>query len=273
MSCNQKQPQPYSFFVAGTSYGNPDLKNKNSGIYKPFKEKFNLLNQNESMKMGFFLGDVVWQPNKWEGALEDISKLNMEIHMARGNHDGKLIPFEKRFGKSYKSFFKKKDLFIVLDPNIDHWNISGNQLRFLRNVLRNDAPKARNIFIFSHQVIWWSQDKLSKPLPNSLHDRAKQTNYWNEIEPLLFNLNKPVYLFSGDTGAFSKERRKKEHIIEYSYFDYRGIKYISTGMGGGVRDNFVVVNVDKLGSVDLELIHLNFEGINSLGNIEDYIVK
>ena len=117
------------------------------------------------------------------------------------------------FGKSYKKFFEGNDLFVILDLNLDHWNITGEQLTFLRNALRIDAKKARNIFIFSHQVLWYDKEKFPEPVPNSLYDRSKETNYWSEIEPLLVATNKPVYVFAGDVGAFSMEKRKRKNPI------------------------------------------------------------
>ena len=204
-------------------------------------------------------------------AEEDISKLTMPIYIVRGNHDGSLKQFEDRFGKSFKSFIQDNDLFIILDPNIDKWNISEDQLVFLKNTLRNRGKKARNIFIFSHQVLWWSKDKLSKPLPNSLQNKTPKTNFWTKIEPLLKNINKPVFLFAGDVGAFSKEHRKKNHIIEYFYYNNNYVTYISTGMGGGVRDNFVIVDVLNDGMVKFRLVHLNGNDIYGLGRLEDYI--
>lgn len=270
LSCNQKQSQPYSFFAAGHAYGNPQKGDNNEGIYQPFKNKFNYINNDENIELGFFLGDVVWKPNKWDTALKDIAQLKPEIYYARGNHDGKLKPFEERFGKSYKSFLKNGDLFIILDANIDNWNIDNEQLTFFRNEIRNKGLNARNIFVFTHQVIWWTNNKFSKPFPNSIKNKDKDLNYWSVIEPLLRGLNKPVFLFAGDVGAFSKEKRGKDHIIEYAYFEHNNIKYISTGMGGGVRDNFVITDIDADGNVDFRLIHLNGDDINSLGNLKDY---
>jgi hypothetical protein len=48
----------------------------------------------------------------------------------------------------------KKDIFIILDANIDGWNISGEQLKFLKQSLPNEKDAINNIFIFSHQLIW-----------------------------------------------------------------------------------------------------------------------
>ena len=56
------------------------------------------------MKIGFLLGDVVWTPDSWPEAEEDISKFNFPIHLVRGNHDGKLDFYKNKFGETYKKF-------------------------------------------------------------------------------------------------------------------------------------------------------------------------
>jgi len=269
-SCSSPNKIEYSFFAAGHAYGDPMDNESSKGIYKPFKDKFQFINENKKIELGFLLGDVVRTPGYWDITEEDLSQLNATIYIARGNHDGALEQFEKRFGKSYKSFFKNQDLFIILDPNIDNWNISGEQLIFLKNVIRNKAKKAKNIFILMHQIIWWTPNEYSKPFPNSTYGRADSVNFWNQIEPLLVKSNKPVFVFGGDLGAFSSEQRNKNYPVEYSYFNKNNVTYIGTGMGGGSKDNFVIVDVFANGQVDFRLIHLNGDDINGLGKLEDY---
>ena len=269
-SCSSPKKINYSFFAAGHTYGSPMDKAHPKGLYKPFKDKISFINEDKNIRMGFLLGDVVWKPGNWDAALEDISLFSDSIYFSRGNHDGTLKLFEKRFGKSYHSFNESNDLFIVLDSNLDRWNISEAQLIFLKNTIRNKGKKARNIFIFIHHIIWWTTNKYSKPFPNSIHGRDKDVNYWSEIEPLLKKSGKAIYFFGGDLGAFSSEKRKKYYPIEYSYFKKDNITYIGTGMGGGIRDNFVVVDVLNSSEVNFRLIHLNGTNMSGLGQLEEY---
>ncbi len=271
MGCSTAKKLEYSFFIAGHTYGDPDKKSNNRGLHKPFKDKIDFLNDQKKMMHGFLLGDVVWVKNFWKAAEADIALFNMPIHISRGNHDGELDYFEEKFGKSYKKFFVNNDLFIVLDLNLDHWNITGDQLTFLKNALRIEGKKAENVFIFSHQVLWYHRGKFPKLAPNSLQHKSRWTNYWPQIEPLLAKLDKPVFVFSGDVGAFSMERQKKKHIIEYFYHEENNITYIASGMGGRVRDNIVIIDVYNDKSVDFRLIHLNGDDVNGLGNLKDYI--
>ena len=41
-------------------------------------------------------------------------------------------------------------------------------------------------------------------------------------------------------------------------------------MGGGIRDNFVIVDVLNNGEVNFRLIHLNGTNINGLGKLGEY---
>lgn len=278
IGCSSSKKLSHSFFVAGHAYGNPYAKikaekeggNELKGLHPPFKEKFEFLRAQKKMTKGFLLGDVVWRPRDWPQTLEEIESLGFPIEVVRGNHEGSLKSYKKRFGESFRKYVFKNNLYIILDPNIDSWNISGDQLVFLLNTLRNDTKTIDNIFIFTHQILWYTNNKFSKPFPNSVKGRAKQTNFWSKIEPLLKKQKQPVYIFAGDVGASSKERRKKNHIIEYYYHSYDNITFIATGMGGGVRDNVVVVDVFNDGSVKFRLIHLNGNDVNGLGKLEDY---
>lgn len=265
----------HSFFIAGHTYGSTieklKTKGESKGLYSVFMEKVPFLRNQKKMTNGFLLGDSVWHPKYWPEALVDVETIGIPVEVVRGNHDGGLGNFKKMFGNTYKKFIAENNLYIILDSNIDGWNISGDQLVFLMNTLRNDTRKVDNVFIFSHHLLWYNKEKFSKPFPNSTNKRADETNFWNKIEPLIRNLELPVYLFAGDLGAFSKEKRKKDHIIEYYYHSYDNVTFIGTGMGGGVRDNLIIVDVFNDGSVEFRLIHLNGTDVNSLGKLEDYV--
>ena len=106
-NCKSSNKQSYSFFVAGHTYGNPMDKEHPLGLYKPFKDKFEFINSEKNIELGFLLGDIVWNSKKqinWEAAKKDINILRPKVYAARGNHDGALEQFENQFGKSYKSF-------------------------------------------------------------------------------------------------------------------------------------------------------------------------
>ena len=59
--CADSPPRPYSFFVAGHTYG---LKEKAvPGLHMPFVAQFDYLNQYPDMRFGVLTGDIVYYSN------------------------------------------------------------------------------------------------------------------------------------------------------------------------------------------------------------------
>ena len=261
----EESPISYSFFIAGHTYGTPGVDN--IGVHPPFKNKFDLIKNDERINFGVFTGDIV--PNgsaqNWNEIDSDVTDLGLPVYFAAGNHDiTDRVLFESRYGQTYYSFVHQSDLFIVLDPNLDEWNISDNQLQFLENALNSEAQNVNNIFVFFHQVFWWEPDNIYQNVTlNSLAGRADTINFWNEIEPLFNGLPKPVHMFAGDVGAFNTGS-------EFMYHQYENITLIASGMGGNVRDNFIIIDVHEDASVSYRLIALNAPDISALGDLEDY---
>ena len=261
-SVSTEQTESYSFFVAGHVYG--DVASDNEGVHPPFKQKFNLISENDDIAFGLFGGDSVLEGTvkDWDEIDADVAALGKDVHFVTGNHD--VIHrdiFEQRYGSTYKSFKHKKDLFIMLDPNLDNWNISGDQLVFLKSQLSR-AQNVDNIFVFFHQVLWWTPDNKYKNLHiNSEAGRDETINFWTEIEPLFTALPNKVYMFSGDVGAF-------DNGSEYMYDSYKNISLIATGMGGGARDNYILAKRNDDDTVDLQIVFLNEDRVEDLKTIE-----
>lgn len=271
LGCNKEQNVPefgqvdYSFFVAGHTYGTPG--ENNVGLYSPFREKFGLINDEEQMALGVLTGDVVRNSTEleWDAVDNNLAEIDVPVHFAIGNHEASNPDlFEVRYGPTYFSFSQASDLFIVLDPNIDGWNISGNQLIFLDSILNLKAENSTNIFVFFHQFLWWDQENVfASVYPNSLTDRTESTNFWSTIEPRFNELKNNVFLFAGDAGAYPTGN-------EVFYHCYDNIRFIASGMGGGVRDNFIIADVSESGDVRFRLIALNGDNINGLGDLSDH---
>lgn len=154
---------------------------------------------------------------------------------------------------------------MMIDPNIDEWNISGAQLEFLKNVLNSKANVSRNIFVFFHQLLWWDRhNKYRNVRLNSTEGRADSINFWTEVEPLFHKLPNNVYMFAGDLGAGSWSDN-------FMYDHYDNITFIASGMGEGNGDNFVIVKVGKE-NISFELIALNENEVHSLGDFKDYML-
>jgi len=257
----------YSFFVAGHTYGTPGVNNP--GLHPPFKQKFSYIQSRTEIKFGILTGDIVITSTEqdWDEVDADIDTLGLPVYFAVGNHDmSDRELYENRYGSTYYYFKYENDLFIVLDPNIDHWNISGEQLEFLQNVLNDNAATSDNIYVFFHQVLWWdSNNQFYYIHCNSYDGRADSINFWTEVEPLFRNLPNEVFMFAGDVGATYQ-------ASDVTYDHYDNITLISSGMGEPNGENFVVVNVNADKSVSYDLICLSDEDINCLGDLTDYLV-
>lgn len=256
---------PYSFFVAGHTYGKPRVDNV--GFHPPFKKKFNLINNDMSIEFGVLTGDIVKTSTEknWNEIDQDLNLIIHPVYFSVGNHDiDNLELYLSRYGNTYKSFIHNSDLFIILDPNIDKWNISGDQLLFLKSTLEKNHFNVDNIFVFFHQLLWWDEDNLYKNVKmNSTDGRADSINFWNEIIPLFISIKNKIYMFAGDVGAFNNGS-------EFMYHSYSNITFIASGMGGEVRDNIVFVDINEDKTVSFRLIALNGDNINSLGSLTDY---
>ena len=258
-------PISHSFFIAGHTYGSPGVDNE--GLHPAFKHKFNLIQNDGSVDFGILTGDIVitGTEQNWNEVDVDLNELGLPVYFAAGNHDmTDRALFESRYGQTYYSFVHQSDLFIVLDPNIDEWNISGDQLQFLQGVLNDEVQNINNIFVFFHQLLWWEPNNIYQNVSlNSLAGRADTINFWNEIEPLFNGLSKPVHMFAGDVGAFNTGS-------EFMYHKYDNITLIASGMGGNVRDNFIIIDVHEDASVSYRLIALNASNDFALGDLLDY---
>ena len=261
----QNQQNKYAFFVAGHTYGKPGVKN---GLHPPFKDKFSYIKSRPEIKFGVLTGDIVAAnptAEDWDRVDAELDVLGLPVYFTVGNHDMEDRElFESRYGITYYSYTFSNDLFIVLDPNLDKWNISGEQLIFLKETLEENSGKTNNIFVFFHQLLWWEKDNIyAKIGPNSFEGRADSINFWTDVEPLFTKQPNEVFLFSGDVGAGS-------WAADFMYDKYKNISLIASGMGEGPGDNFVVVNVLENDSVTYDLICLNDSVLNCFGNLTDY---
>lgn len=258
------EAKPYSFFVAGHTYGGRGMYHR--GLHPPFEAKFSLINE-RGIELGFLTGDIVVEPSEkdWDEVDSVLNYLNAKVYFAPGNHDIRERElYESRYGRTYYSFLHRGDLFIVLDPNIDRWNISGRQKEFLDEVIRSNARQADNIFVFFHQLLWWDKsNKYKKVIPNSTKGMADSINFWVAIEPAFRSLPNEVYMFAGDMGGANWS-----DFLMYDH--YENITFVASGMGSGKGDHFIVAEVSR-DTVLLEVVALD-DDIHALGKIEDYQV-
>jgi hypothetical protein len=261
-----KDDARYAFFAAGHVYGHP--KDKDDVIHPPFTERGYLIRQDPDMALGFFTGDIVRRARaeEWDQVDGFLASLPVPVYFAAGNHD--MVNrelFERRYGRTYFSFVHDNGLFIVLDPNLDGWNISGEQLAFLKETLRRHWNKD-HVFVLTHQILWWDKKPFFRHFtPNSDMGRAEKINFFEELEPLFLALDKPVFFIAGDTGAFPNGK-------SILYHEKANLRYIASGMGGGDRDNYLVFKVRRDGTVDIQVIALNGNDPHALGRAKDHQV-
>ena len=271
LSCDLSQDSDsidYKFFVAGHVYGAPAEADSNIGVHPPFKRKLPLIKEDDTITFGFFTGDIVFdalKEDEWEEVDQDISYLEKTVYFAPGNHDvgssKKRSIFTKRYGATYQSFVHKNDLFIILDPNMDKWNISGEQLDWLKEVLSTKKNNVDNVFVFFHQLLWWEKDNIySKVRLNSSSGRGEKVNFFPEVNSLFEEMENRVYMFAGDIGMYDQG---------YMYHKPSNVSFIASGMGGRKEDNFLIVNVNTNKEVEFDLIMLNGENMKQL-RLVDY---
>jgi len=253
----------YSFFVAGHTYGNPNKIKY--GLHPPFVNSIPYINSYPKMSFGVLLGDVVPKPTKdyWDSALSDIGNFSIPIHIAAGNHD-KGFEFEKKFNDYYYHFLYEDDLFIILSPT--NWNIIGKQKKFLLKTIKNNHLNVQNIFIFCHELIWWSPENKFKNIKiNYSPHYPGKTNYFTEIKPCLDSLDNEVIIFAGDLGCLNS-------VDPYMYYKKDNITLIGTGMGGGKKDNIIIVEVKEDNTLIYKLIGLNKSPLSEIGGLKEYIL-
>jgi hypothetical protein len=238
ISCKQNSEPVYSFFVAGHVYGQPGVDHR--GVYPLFQLKLDSIQSDSTVKFGVFTGDIVigGTIENWEEIDSVVSRFGRPIYFAPGNHDVTDVSlYKERYGDSYYYFSFQEDLFIILNPNLDKWNISGAQLDFLKQTLHQKAAESNHVFVFFHQLLWVSPNNQYKNVKvNSLQGRADTINFWTELVPLFQQIEKPVYMFAGDIGATADSDNN-------FYAEYDNIHLSASGMGNGKGDNFLLVDV------------------------------
>jgi len=253
----------YSFFAAGHTYGHNVTFQE--GFHPPFKNAIPQINNVSNLEFGVLTGDIVPQatPLYFDAVIEDLSLFSHPIHIAAGNHDRGAL-FEETFGDYFYSFKQNDDLFIILSPT--DWNIEGEQKTFLEETINNNSASVNNIFIFMHELIWWSPDNIFKNVKiNYVGHYPGTTNYWSEIEPLFKNIENNIVLIAGDLGT-------NQTVDSYMYYKEENITYIASGMGGGAEDNIIIVDVDSEGNPSYNLMGINSDSLKILADLESYIL-
>ncbi|MGQ0827752.1 MAG: metallophosphoesterase family protein [Bacteroidota bacterium] len=256
----------YSFIVSGHFHG----ASTNVSTYPASTLLANIDTLN-ALKPSFLisLGDLFLDVNEmyidhYQKSLFD--KLQMPLFNAVGNHDlanGK--SYEKTFGKTFYSFTKNSELYIVLNTEINDGTIKGEQLEFLKEVVKSaSSEQVKNVFIFSHRPVWAESIKKYKKLFKDNTRSVLGNNFLKDILPLLQKIseNKNVHWLSGSMGGgpasffYDKDAETK-------------ITFIQTAIRDLPRDAVLQINV--INNI------VSFKGISltaqQLGPIESYNIE
>ena len=262
------EPTQYSFFVAGHAYGSPVDNSYDPGMYPPFVRQLPWLCAQPNLAFGVLTGDVVRrpEPSAWDSIFHQLDALHIPIHIAPGNHDvGNRKLYTERVGKGFYAFTHDRDRFVILDLNLDRWNISGAQRDFVEQELDN-AHQYRYVFLFGHQYLWWKDEGYwSACQPNSFAHQADTLTFHHWLRPRLEALeNERVVVFVGDAGAVQQSQA-------LCYLRHSEVDYIASGMGVRQQDNFLLVEVHA-DSVHIRPIGLRCrDDRDCLGSLEDYL--
>jgi hypothetical protein len=236
------------FIVAGHVCGG--INDTLGGLYPPF-EKY-LLNKDKDQTLDFavFTGDIVYKcdPSSWDMVDKVIKKLTHQVYFAPGNQDLRdRALYEKRYGKTDQYFEKGNNLFIIWEVTKNGWNVSDDQLN---EYLKLTADKAYdNVFIFTHQVIWYNQQLTPQTILNDIDGKAETSTFYPATIQALSQKETPVYLFAGDVGSNPAGG-------EISIHQYKNVRMISSGMGSGKWDNVLDIQV-KDGKTTVTMEYLN----------------
>jgi len=255
----------YSFIVAGHAYG--AHTGENLGLYPKFKKKLTQIK--EKYDFIVFTGDVIRGSNgKWQVLQEELSELNIENYLVMGNNEysskAKKI-FNERFGKTFYTFKKGKELFIILDTQQDSRRISKEQLMFVKEVL-NKNKRIENVFVFIHELLWNQHQKFKNINSNkrSRHENIQTSNFWTEFTPLIRQLKETeFYIIAGDVAG-------NIEAIPAFYYNEANITLLASGMGEVEEENYLSIKV-KNSKVSLKLISLDSN--KKLKEVEFYNIK
>lgn len=256
----------YTFMVSGHFHGN-------SANASTFPAASLLANIDSINKLNYAfiisLGDLFIDINEnyirnYDKSL--FSKLNAPLFNSVGNHDlanGNI--YEKIYGKTYFSFQKGSELFIVLNTELNDGSINDAQLEFLTGLIKTNNNLIKNIFIFTHRPVWAERiTKYQHLFKGNTRTEVGKNNFLEDIMPLFKNVKgqKNIYWLSGSMAGGSSS-------FFYDYNKEFEIAFIQTAIRDVPRDAALKVNV-KDGKI-------SFKGISFTGQkikpIESYGVE
>ena len=247
----------YSFLIGGHLYGAPE----NSSSVFPSSSLLANLDPINATRADFFmgLGDIIWRSYDVEMPLFKRSfaaKLKMPLFNVVGNHEMVFRRlYERDLGKTYYRFTYGGDGFIVLDTELIPGAVTGMQLGFFKESLKETRrnPRIKNIFVFSHRLIWAVKSERYRVVYQHINNKGsyeENNNFDEEILPALQETaaEKPLYWISGDIGC---------SWTLPAFWDTDAdadITFLGTGMGDTRRDLVVEITRSELGVLSFAVL-------------------
>lgn len=225
----------YSFLVSGHFHGS---SNNNSG--KPAQTVLENLDRVNRIDVKFLvcLGDLFKDVKNDIPAYRRllIDKLKIPLFNAPGNHDLSGSVYEDNFGDTYYYFVHHSELFIVLNTELKDGSILGEQLELLKKALEN-SKSIKNIFIFTHRLIWAEDHPKMKQLFTDNTRSSSGNNFRDEILPILNAYkDKNIFLMGGSLGNAPSP---------FFYHKEKNITYMATAIRDTPKDAFLYVDINN----------------------------
>jgi len=229
-----------NILIIGHAYGHP--YGTNNGIYPKLINHLN--SQKQEWDYIISAGDSVKvaSRNNFIIASNQLKKFSNNVIFVPGNHEIGTIDKDFKLSvniflnqfKTLFNFIKISDtLIFTINTNNKGWNVDEIQKLKIKKIIEEN-PNTNNIIIISHQLIWANKFK-NLVFPNNIYPKDTKSNF-NEFENFLKNYNKNLFFVSGDVGALYN----RSHTFCKTN---QNISYIATGMGSGLHDNYLTVNI------------------------------
>lgn len=175
-----------------------------------------------------------------------LAPLPFPVYNAVGNHDVTVrAAYEARFGATYGAFVHAGCAFLLLDTERDPWEISGEQLAFLRRALQvaDDREDVRAVFCLCHKLVHCHRKRYFEVLggSNAFDGLARPSRFAVDVLPMLADVarSKPVYWCAGDIGL-----PHTRHVM-FDSDPTSGVNFLAIGLGDLERDSLLQVDVER----------------------------
>lgn len=247
---DDKEKPELVFAVAGHVYGNPDTFT--SSVYPPFLRQLQEDHAARDFDFLILTGDVVAHPtdSNWQTVKTELDDLGIPWYIAPGNHDISRYMDEYVQNFKYKFFRQNESLVMILNSSHEGWTLDSLQTQAVKTELAN-ADSLDRIFVFTHQL-WWERNpppdfKLDSLRPNSQALYEGKSDFWQDVFPYFEAAQVETWFFAGDMGS--------HYSLPSYYEDHHGrFHFYGSGMGGGIRDNYLIVSVYQNNRVEIEKI-------------------